>query len=185
MNFTQRQLRLLEFVKIQHGDQVRKYTGHPYWYHVVAVAEKLVGITPEGLYIEIALCHDLLEDTACDKYGLQSHLSSIGYKGHEAVEITNRVLELTEQYTKEKYQNLNRKERKILEARRLWEISPVAQTVKYADMLDNTADIYENDKGFAEVYIEEKKEILKGMRAGNGWLLSECEKQIETINKIV
>ncbi|MEO0828837.1 MAG: hypothetical protein AAFY03_00050 [Pseudomonadota bacterium] len=65
----------------------------------------------------------------------------------------------------------NRAARKAAEAQRLSQISPDAQTIKYADLISNTNSIVERDKGFAKVYLAEKDAILKVMRDGNPELL--------------
>ena len=61
-----------------------------------------------------------------------------------------------------------------MEAIRMGRISPRAQTIKYADLLDNGKDILVNDPKFAEVYLKEKKVILKYMNKGNKTLYQKC-----------
>ena len=65
------------------------------------------------------------------------------------------VQELTDEYVKSRYPRMNRKERKKREAARMKDISPEAQLVKYADIIDNVVDITENDTEFAPVFIRE------------------------------
>ncbi len=172
MELSKRQKRFLEFVKEQHGDQQRKYTGEPYWHHVYAVAEIVAPYEPKG--IEIAFGHDLLEDTACTYEQLVQFLTSNEYDQGEAVFIANGVQELTDEFVKENYPDKNRKERKQLEAERLGKISPLAQSVKYADLTHNLSSISAHDKGFARTFSKEKREILNVMRAGNVDLLILC-----------
>ena len=167
-----KQKQLLEFVKIQHGEQVRKYTGEPYWNHVLSVA--LIIILHESKGVEIALCHDLFEDTKCDFSKLHKELVSIGYEHKEAYAICINVNELTDKYTHEDYPYHNRAKRKSMEAERLWSISPLAQSVKYADLIDNTSSIVEHDESFAKIYISEKEDILRGMSKGNSNLHTMC-----------
>jgi hypothetical protein len=131
--------------------------------------------------LEIALCHDLLEDTHCDESALRQILNISGYNNKEVNIIIHTVNELTDVYTAEDFPNLNRKERKKLEAHRLWTISYLAQTIKYADLIDNTRSIVEHDKTFAKVYLQEKKYILLGMDKGLASLHSECCIQIQTL----
>jgi len=172
MILTDRQEKLLEFVKEQHGEQVRKYTGEPYWHHLVSVAQIVSKYEPDG--IEIALCHDLFEDTKCTKTCLYEHLTENGYKHSEAIIIRNCVVDLTDVFTTENYPKLNREERKKREAERLGTIYELSQSVKYADLTDNTSSIVKHDKGFAKKYLQEKIRILDQMRNGNINLLIDC-----------
>lgn len=176
MEWTPQQKALLEFVKAKHGDQKRKYTGVPYWTHLVAVATIVKPYAPEG--VEIALCHDLFEDTPCGEDELLTFLLDAGYSKDRADMILHGALELTDQYVPENFPDLNRKERKKREAARLGDISALAQTVKYADLIDNSSSIVAADPGFAKIYLSEKLDILKVMRAGNTSLLKRCEKII-------
>src|SRR5690554_5867518 len=114
MQFDERQRKLLDFVKKQHGDQMRKYSDSPYWVHLVAVAETSFKYLRDG--VEVALCHDLLEDTDCTDHQLLVELKRIGYSDDEAKEITKSVVELTDVFIKENYPNLNRRTRKQKEA---------------------------------------------------------------------
>lgn len=182
MTLTERQKKLLDFVKKQHGDQVRKYNGEPYWQHLVSVAE-IASKHMDGA-IEIAFCHDLLEDTACTYQELQKFLHENGYNKKEAKEICDVTKELTDVYIKEDYPNLNRKIRKQKEAKRLGKISVLGQSIKYADLIDNTASIVENDRQFAKVYLREAVDILDQMRKGNIHLLMDCCYSIKSAMKI-
>jgi hypothetical protein len=77
------------------------------------------------------------------------------------------VVELTDVYTKEAYPKLNRRTRKAKEIERLISISPEAQTIKYADIIDNAKEIGKADAGFAPVYLRECKIILQKLDKGN------------------
>lgn len=173
MKLTDRQEKLLEFVKEQHGEQVRKYTGEPYWHHVLAVAE-LVSEDDFDNAIEIALCHDLFEDTKCQYTDLHIKLLEFGYDSGEAGWICHGVTELTDQFTKETTPQLNRKLRKSLEAERISKVSAVSQTVKCADLIDNTSTIVKYDPDFAVVYLKEKLEIIKQLRNAHIKMFIKC-----------
>lgn len=173
-----KQERLLKYASDLHSNQVRKYTGEPYIEHCIKVGKKAEDYQIE-LGWEIGICHDLIEDTECSYIMLLKALYDCGYNNFDSYIISSSVIELTDVYTHEDYPNLNRKERKDLEAKRLWGISPEAQSVKYCDLIDNTESICNNDPKFAKVYLEEKKYILKGMRSGNAELLATCELAIK------
>lgn len=172
MELTEKQDKLLEFVKRKHKDQVRRYTGEPYFNHPLSVAELVNKYVPDC--IEIALCHDLFEDTDCDFSALHKEMVSIGYNHRVAYEVCSHVNELTDVFTKEDYHLLNREKRKSLEAKRLGTISCKSQSVKYADLIDNTLSIVEHDIKFAKVYLREKEDILNLMDMGDVDLLLEC-----------
>lgn len=164
--------KLIEFVRRQHGGQLRKYTNEPYFNHLIAVAEMADGKCAFGF--EIGLCHDLLEDTDCNALNLQSALILSGYNDDARWLIGQCVWDLTDQYTQIQHPDKNRKERKNLEALRLHHISLASQTVKYCDLINNTESIVKHDKKFAKTYLSEKREILQGMNKGDTVLYNKC-----------
>lgn len=174
MKLSNRQTRLFDFVKEQHGEQKRKYTGFPYWHHLRDVAYTISYYPSVAFGVEIAMCHDLLEDTDCNYIGLLTKLSKLGYLMHDAAFIANGVQELTDQFTHEAYPEMNRKARKDSEAQRLVSISANSQSVKYADIIDNTTSIAEHDPGFAKVYLPEIGKIIYRMDKGHPDLHKRC-----------
>ena len=182
IDFTTQQYEVAAFIMFQHNGQVRKYTGDPYWMHPMDVATTFAQYDNTAGGIEIALCHDLLEDTACSSLELFHFLTTMDYSMELAGFICKGVEELTDVYTKEAFPEYNRKKRKQLEAERLATISSVAQSVKYADFLDNTKSIVENDPHFAKIYLKEKQVALSYMDKGNTALRQLCESQL-TKNK--
>ena len=174
MKLSKQQEELLQFVKECHGDQIRKYNNEPYWNHLYRVAETVSTLSSDMMYIEIALCHDLFEDTECTHVTLREFLIGIGYDIHDARFVCGGVKHLSDVYTKEAYPKWNRKERKEEECIRLGEISFNVQSVKYADLIDNSDSILKEDKGFARVYLKEKKDILKVMKNGDFDLYLKC-----------
>lgn len=167
--------KLIQFVKAQHGAQLRKYTNEPYFNHLLAVAEMADNKCAFGF--EIGLCHDILEDfeyTNCVSSQLLQALVDCGYGENTAAYIVLGVIELTDLYTSEAEPNMNRKARKHLESIRLHSISPDSQTVKYCDLINNTESIVKYDPGFAVKYLAEKREILAGMNQGDSELYKKC-----------
>lgn len=175
MKLDKRTKKLFDFVKSQHGDQVRKYTGEPYWQHLWKVAETVSIVTKENSVIIVALCHDLFEDTNCTAQILADKMRDLAYSSTTIDFVVIGVNHLTDHFTPENCPNSNRKERKQNEAKRLWAIPDWAQTIKYADLLDNTSSILKHDENFAKVYLEEKRYILLNMRSGNQELLNQLE----------
>lgn len=141
----------------QAAGQVRKYTGEPYYLHPLAVAEtvgQVAGATPE--MVAAALLHDVVEDTAIS----HEELALAFGEG-----VAGLVFDLTDQYADPEHGN--RATRKEMERMRLSHVRPQAQTIKYADLIDNTASIVERDPAFAEIYLEEKRALLDTMREGD------------------
>lgn len=142
-----------------HGavEQRRKYTGVPYILHpleVMQIVASVPGHTEEML--AAAVLHDVVEDT---DVSIADVYKRFGREVHDL------VWALTDQC------NIgNRAARKAAEAERLSWISPQAQTIKYADLIANTASIVEHDKDFARIYLREKQQLLTVMNQGDAKL---------------
>src|SRR5690606_9073753 len=87
-----------------------------------------------------ALLHDVLEDTPITEVELTEFLQGI-LTNEQTQKTIQLVVELTDVYTKENYPQWNRNYRKTLETERIKNISADAQTIKYADILDNAHEI--------------------------------------------
>ncbi|WP_297333191.1 hypothetical protein [Flavobacterium sp.] len=92
----------------------------------------------------------------------------------EAEETLMLVVAMTDVFVKEDYPALNRKQRKQLEIERIALTSADAQTIKYADIIDNTIDITANDRNFAPRYLKEVFAILKVADKGNAELYAKA-----------
>ncbi|MCE8016625.1 HD domain-containing protein [Halomonas sp. MCCC 1A17488] len=137
--------------------QRRKYTDEPYWRHPANVAKRVSAVeTATAEMIAAAHLHDVLEDTAVTALDIEACFG-------ERVAVL--VLELTDQFIDPEIGN--RAHRKALERDRLAQISPEAQTIKYADLIDNTGSIVARAPGFARVYLAEKRLLLEVMTAGD------------------
>jgi len=156
-----------------HGNQKRKYTGEPYVNHTVQVAKIVKNYGGDDVMVYAAVLHDVLEDTNTTKEELFNHLRKI-IKPEKAIDVVKLIQELTDVFIKDDYPDINRKGRKEMEAMRLGSISSKAQTIKYADLLDNGQDIMKNDPKFGRVYLKEKEQILKHMNRGNQELYKKC-----------
>ena len=142
-------------------DQRRKYTGQPYILHPARVVEILryAGVKQPEI-IQAAYLHDVIEDVAPKnpEYNINQIKEVFGMR------VANIVIELTDIYGSEHFPQHNRAARKAMEAARLSKISLDAMKIKLADLIDNTSDIVSNDKGFAKVYLAEKKVILDAFK---------------------
>ena len=164
------------FANNAHGSQQRKYTADPYIVHPIRVMEMCRQYTDHLPILCAALLHDVLEDTLTTKLEIESFLRTIM---SDSVEATSLVEELTDVYVKDKFPRMNRRTRKQKEAERMSSVSANAQTIKYADIFDNT-DIAYNDPDFARIYLREAWELLAVMKNGNPDLRSKAIRQVES-----
>ena len=179
-SMTQKELNaILEFATIAHQGQKRKYTGEPYIVHPIAVADKVAEIGGSMEMQAAALLHDVLEDTDVSVEELGQFLFCTVAVKDSAEDILQMVIDLTDEFEKAKYPDLNRKTRKAKEADRLSRVSADAQTVKYCDLFDNTSSITEHDAGFAKVYLKEKAVLLEAMTDGDPGMRTQCLNQIK------
>ena len=155
-----------EFTDTSHGKQVRKYSGERYIVHPVRVMETVREFNDDVAVLSAALLHDVLEDTPVTAQEMQSALLEV-MDADEAQRVMRFVIELTDIFIKRDFPRLNRTLRKQKEAQRLSSVSPEAQTIKYADIIDNVTDIVKEDADFARVFVREAKAMLTAMNDGN------------------
>lgn len=161
------------FAALAHGTQRRKYSDELYIHHPIRVMEMCRSHTDDHCVLAAALLHDVLEDTAVTKEAIQDFLRSVMSAEHTARTL-QLVVELTDIYTKKNYPRLNRRARKSKEAERLSHASADAQTIKYADIIDNATNIFVHDPDFAVVFIQEGKHLLNKMRNGDPTLFTQA-----------
>lgn len=138
--------------------QVRKYGGRRYYTHPLTVAT-LVHTLPdadEGM-IAAACLHDVIEDVTPKNpaFGPRWIEDEFG------ADVLSLVNELTNEYTKDKYPDLNRNARKEKESEKIAAISSRAKVVKRADLYHNSTEI-SPDRRFWEQWLKEKA-ILDGL----------------------
>lgn len=162
-----------------HGDQVRKYTGERYIGHPVRVMEMVREFDPNLPVLAAALLHDVLEDTPVSPAEMEKTLLKVMDPG-QAAGTMSLVIELTDVFVKKSYPRLNRRARKEKEALRLSAVSREAQTIKYADIIDNVTDIVTQDADFAKVFVQEAKQMLTAMVSGDARLRRRALTLVET-----
>lgn len=156
---------IIVFTDNAHGDQTRKYKPDRYIVHPVRVMQLCKAYTSQLPILAAALLHDVLEDTDTNEADIRNFLLTLMPLA-EANRTVQLVQELTDIYTKQQYHHWNRKKRRAMEAARLEKVSADAQTVKYADIIDNSKEIINNDPDFAFRFLKECKAILLLARAG-------------------
>jgi (p)ppGpp synthase/HD superfamily hydrolase len=154
------------FASKAHQGQMRKYIPVPYIVHPVRVSEIVEPYNPRLPIVAAALLHDVVEDTIVSETALSVFLHNV-MEPEEASETLRLVMELTDVYVKSSFPQWNRRKRKEKELERIATTSPDAQTIKYADILDNTGEIASYDPAFAPRYLGECLAILQKADKGN------------------
>lgn len=77
----------------------------------------------------------------------------------------------------------NRKQRKTIDRDHLSKASPLAKTIKLADLIDNCADICRHDPRFGRVFLDEVALLLPVLQGGEPRLLRRAEKLLATWQK--
>ena len=167
-----------DFAKKAHDGQMRKYTPEPYIVHPVRVMKLCKEYTSSAPVLCAALLHDVLEDTDVSKEELRDFLLSVMNEKDAALTL-QLVVDLTDVYIKKDYPQWNRRTRKKKEADRIAETSGQAQTIKYADIIDNCKEIVQYDKEFGPKFLQECKMLLHRMPKGNSQLYQRAKDLVE------
>ena len=149
-------------------EQVRNYTGAPYWTHPEEVAQIVadVGGTPE--MIAAAWLHDVVEDTPV-KIGVIHELFGDT--------VASLVLDLTDVSVPGQGP---RSHRRTLDRLHTADISDDGQTIKLADLIANSSTIVAFAPGFARTYLVEKWLSLKVLTRGNAELQQRAAELLES-----
>lgn len=165
------------FATKAHGEQKRKYTPEPYMVHPVRVMELCRKYTSSLPVLAAALLHDVLEDTEVKEEEMQQFLLLV-MNENDAHQTMNLVIELTDVYIKAAYPQWNRKKRKEEERTRIAQTSAGAQTIKYADIIDNSIEIVKHDAEFGPKFLKECKALLAVMTKGNEALYRQAKEVV-------
>lgn len=149
--------------------QTRKYTGEPYIVHPRRVMRTLVDIginDPDVL--ASALLHDVVEDTNITSDLILEVFGS---------RVQSIVASLTD--TAYVMNGANRRARKEMDRARLAQSDSLTQTIKVADLIDNSVSILAHDPKFAKVYIAEKKLLLDVLVLADPTLVAQARSQVD------
>jgi (p)ppGpp synthase/HD superfamily hydrolase len=147
-----------EYAARAHAGQERKYTGEPYIVHPIAVARSVLEHGGDEDMVCAALLHDVVEDTPRTHADVLTHFGA---------RITQLVMEVTKV---SKAIDGNREVRVAKDNAHYATASPGGQTIKLADLIDNSRTILLHDRDFAKVYFREKRDLLATMTRGDGRL---------------
>ncbi|MBE9515939.1 MAG: bifunctional (p)ppGpp synthetase/guanosine-3',5'-bis(diphosphate) 3'-pyrophosphohydrolase [Proteobacteria bacterium] len=147
--------RAAEYAEKAHKGQKRKYTGEPYINHCITVSELVKSVDHTDEMLAAALLHDTVEDT-------EIAIMDIYFDFGEP--ICSYVAGLTDVST---LADGNRAARKKIDRDHYINSSPEVQTIKLADLIDNSKSIVERDPEFAKVYMKEKEALLGVLTEGD------------------
>ena len=152
-----------------HADagQRRKYTDEPYIVHPAAVAELVRSVTDDEHMLAAAWLHDTVEDTPSTLQDIESHF------GARVAELVDMLTDTAQPSAK------NRAARKLAHFRHTAAASPEAQTIKLADIIDNTRAIVQFDADFARVYLIEKQIQIQLLKQGDKQLWQQAAHSIQ------
>ncbi len=139
----------LAFAARAHAGQVRKYTGRPYITHPIAVARLVHQFGGDSAMVAAALLHDTIEDCGVTAGELEARFGK---------DVSALVVHLTDVSRPE---NGNRAARKALDLAHTANASPRAKTIKALDLCHNTLSIVKGSTRFAQVYLDEKAQLLR------------------------
>lgn len=168
-----------DFADRAHGEQTRKYAPERYIEHPLRVMAIVREYTSSVPMLAAALLHDVLEDTPVNKQAITDFLQGL-MPQQQVARTVQLVEELTDVYVKSNYPHWNRRKRKDKEADRMEQTSGDAQTIKYADIMDNAEHIVEQDPDFAKVFLYECRTLLKKMVKGNASLRDKAAAIVDT-----
>lgn len=169
--------------------QRRKYSGVWYFTHTEAVHDIVMAHGGNKYQGAAAYLHDYREDVVtklkAEGRWFWLNVFEFFYWSLFPERVHKLVTELTDVYTSENYPDNNRKWRKAKEAERISQISDEGQTIKLADLFNNTESIVNDDPDFAITYLKEKHHMMKGLYGGNHVLYMKVKKQLqESIDKL-
>lgn len=136
-------------------DQRRKYTKSPYFTHPIAVAKLVMSVPHTSAMICAALLHDVVEDTKVTAGDVFAEF------GAEIADMVGWLTDIS------KPADGSRAIRKAIDLEHSAAAPPACQTVKLADLIDNSRSIVTHDPGFAKIYMVEKQALVERLVHGD------------------
>lgn len=173
-----------EFAQRAHKDQVRKFTGEPYFdAHVQKVNGTLKLYTTDEATLIAALLHDVVEDCYENKWEAYTDIKDLF--GKEVAEI---VWELTSDENEMKHKWGGSKTNYLIN--KMLKMSDKAFTIKLSDRFNNIADAFTASERFRTNYYRETCAIVDAMEEGRtftkvqGQLLDDIKAKLDNINRL-
>lgn len=149
------------------NEQRRKYTFEPYIVHPAAVVELVRSVCSIEEVLAATWLHDTVEDTDTTIMDIEERFGA---------DVAGLVAMVTNPAQKTGTNRIQCKRAHFLHTAMA---SPAAQTIKIADIIDNTREILRYDPRFARVYFVEKRLQLAGMERGDVGLKERAQSIIE------
>lgn len=163
----------LLFATKAYAGKTRKYTGEAYIVHPIAVAEIVRTVAHDEAMIAAALLHDVVEDCGV-------LLTNIHYTfGRDVANLVGWLTDVS------RPSDGNRKARKAIDRAHIARAPARAQTIKVADLIDNTKSIVARDPDFARVYIREKELLIDVLVRADPALIAIAKAQMEEYTGII
>ena len=159
--------RAASYAAAAHGsiNQLRKYTGQPYIVHPAAVAGIVRSVPHDDVMLQAAWLHDVVEDTPVSIEMIEVEF------GADVADLVGWLTNIPKPH------DGSRRARKAIDLDHSSCAPARAQTVKVADLIDNTKSIVTHDPGFAKVYLREKFALLEALPLADPTLLTIARQQ--------
>ena len=173
-----------EFAQRAHKDQVRKFTGEPYFdAHVQKVNGTLKLYTTDEATLIAALLHDVVEDCYENKWEAYTDIKDLFGK-----EVADIVWELTSDENEMKHKWGGSKTNYLIN--KMLKMSDKAFTIKLSDRFNNIADAFTASERFRTNYYRETCAIVDAMEEGRTFtrvqrqLLDDIKAKLDNIKKL-
>lgn len=152
---------------------VRRYTKHPYIVHPGAVVSLVKTVPHTKQMVAAAWLHDTVED--CPHVTLDLIRYNFGAGVSDLVEMLTDVSTLKDG---------NRTVRKRIDREHTALASPPAQTIKAADLIDNSISIIKYDPNFAKIFMNEMVATVEVLTEADLIMLEAARKVIRDYSTI-
>jgi len=173
-----------EFAQRAHKDQVRKFTGLPYFdNHVQKVNGTLKLYTTDEATLIAALLHDVIEDCYENKWEAYNDIKELFGQ-----EVADLVMELTSDNEEMKHKWGGNKTNYLIN--KMLKMSDKAFTIKLSDRFNNIADAFTASERFRNNYYRETCAIVDAMEEGRTFtrvqrqLLDDIQAKLDNIKRI-
>ena len=173
-----------EFAQRAHKDQVRKFTGQPYFdAHVQKVNGTLKLYTTDEATLIAALLHDVAEDCYDNIWDAYADVKELFGK-----EVADIMLELTSDNEEMKHKWGGSKTNYLIN--KMLKMSDKAFTIKLSDRFNNIADAFTASERFRTNYYNETCAIVDAMEEGRTFtkvqrqLLDDIKAKLDNINRL-
>lgn len=165
----------MRFATLAHGriEHCRKYTGEPYIVHPGHVAAIVRSVDHDEAMLCAAWLHDTREDCGVSNEELMVRF------GQDVAGLVDWLTDVS------KRSDGNRAARKAMDRDHLAQAPARAQTIKLADIIDNTASIVAHDRSFSRVYLREATDLLGVLTRGDAALQARAREGIEAGLRLV